>query len=61
MGAIPSDTVQRFLSYYDLAAKPLIKFGYRTVYDRPQPVIKDYLRLNPYKVVNFDNKLNDYI
>lgn len=61
MGALPSETVQKFLSYFDLAPKPLIKFSFKTLYERPEPVPKDYLNLNPYKIKNFDNNLHEFV
>ncbi|KAL4493524.1 hypothetical protein ABPG72_007532 [Tetrahymena utriculariae] len=61
MGAKPSEKVQKFLSYFDLAPKPLIKYGFKTLYEKPEVTLKDYLNLSPYKIKNFDNNLHEFI
>ncbi|KAL4445700.1 hypothetical protein ABPG74_006251 [Tetrahymena malaccensis] len=61
MGAKPSEKVQKFLSYFDLAPKPLIKYGFKTLYEKPEVTPKDYLNLSPYKIKNFDNNIHDFI
>ncbi|EAS03050.2 30S ribosomal protein S16 (macronuclear) [Tetrahymena thermophila SB210] len=61
MGAKPSEKVQKFLSYFDLAPKPLIKYGFKTLYEKPEVTPKDYLNLSPYKIKNFDNHLHEFI
>lgn len=61
MGAKPSEKVQKFLSYFDLAPKPLIKYGFKTLYEKPEVTPKDYLRLTPYKIKNFDSNLHEFV
>jgi len=32
--------------------------GFKTLYEQPAPVVKDYIGLNPYKIIGFDTQLH---
>ena len=50
MGAQPTPKVQKFLSYVDILPPPVIKFGSKTLYERPDKEFVKEIHRNPYHI-----------